>query len=105
MDLTKDKWLPVRLVTGEKTKISLAGLLDNAIRDVAWPRADFQGAAWQMLIGILQCSIAPEDEHDWGEIYEEGIEQANWESALSTLSPVLQFGSTRPLFTEFRGAR
>lgn len=100
MDLTKDKWLPVRLVTGEKTKISLAGLLDNAIRDVAWPRADFQGAAWQMLIGILQCSIAPEDEHDWGEIYEEGIEQANWENALSTLSPVLQFGSTRPSFLQ-----
>ncbi|MBN4752139.1 type I-E CRISPR-associated protein Cse1/CasA, partial [Escherichia coli] len=51
MDLTREKWLPVVLTNGERTKISLVDLLNDSIHDVAWPRADFQGAAWDMLIG------------------------------------------------------
>ncbi len=46
MDLTREKWLPVVLTNGERTKISLVDLLNDSIHDVAWPRADFQGAAW-----------------------------------------------------------
>lgn len=100
MDLTKDKWLPVMLTTGDKRKISLTELFDDVIQDVAWPRADFQGAAWQMLIGIMQCSVAPEDGHDWGEIYEEGIKQEEWVRALMALAPALQFGADKPAFLQ-----
>lgn len=43
MDLTREKWLPVVLYSGKHTKIALTELLDNQIRDVAYPRSDFQG--------------------------------------------------------------
>ena len=55
MDLISEKWLPVTLSSGKKTKISLSELIDDTVIDLAWPRSDFQGAAWQMLIGVMQC--------------------------------------------------
>ena len=96
MDLTREKWLPVVLYSGKHTKIALTELLDNQIRDVAYPRSDFQGAAWQMLIGILQCTIVSEDKDDWEDIWNEGIEPERWEEALQALSPVLNLVSKSP---------
>ncbi len=100
MDLTREKWLPVFLSDGKKTKISLYDLFDESVRDVAWPRPDFQGDGWKMLIGLLQCSIAPEDEDDWEEVWQEGIEPKRWTEALQTLSPALQFGEQKPAFLQ-----
>ncbi|VEA33014.1 CRISPR-associated protein Cse1 family [Salmonella enterica subsp. enterica] len=82
MDLTKEKWLPVIFSNGDKKKISLRDLLDNRIQDLAYPRADFQGAAWQMLIGILQCTVAPEDKEEWADIWHESIEFEQWEKGV-----------------------
>lgn len=98
MDLTKEKWLPVIFSNGDKKKISLRDLLDNHIQDLAYPRADFQGAAWQMLIGILQCTVAPEDKEEWADIWHESIEFEQWEKALNTISLALQFGEQKPSF-------
>jgi CRISPR system Cascade subunit CasA len=100
MDLTKEKWLPVIFSSGEKIKISLSELLDDRIRDVAWPRADFQGAAWQMLIGILQCTVAPEDDDEWEDVWHEGIDAEAWSQGLASLSPALQFGEQKPSFLQ-----
>ncbi|EFR3174121.1 type I-E CRISPR-associated protein Cse1/CasA [Salmonella enterica] len=100
MDLTKDKWLPVIFSNGDKKKISLRDLLDNRIQDLAYPRADFQGAAWQMLIGILQCTVAPEDKEEWADIWHESIEFEQWEKALNTISLALQFGEQKPSFLQ-----
>lgn len=100
MDLTQEKWLPVIFSSGEKARISLSGLLDDSIQDVAWPRPDLQGAAWQMLIGILQCCVAPEDEDDWEEIWHEGIDADAWSQGLASLSPALQFGEQKPSFLQ-----
>lgn len=100
MDLSTEKWLPVLFSDGEKTKVALCDILDNRIQDLAFPRADFQGAAWQMLIGILQCAIAPEDKEDWGDIWNEGIEPEEWQRALRVLSPALQFGEQKPSFLQ-----
>lgn len=100
MDLIQDKWLPVILFTGEQRRISLHDLLDDAIQDVAYPRADFQGAAWQMLIGILQCTVAPEDKDDWQDMWDEGIEPEQYSQALRMISSALQFGADKPSFLQ-----
>lgn len=100
MDLTQDKWLPVILFTGEKRRISLHDLLDEAIQDVAYPRADFQGAAWQMLIALLQCTVAPEDEDDWKDIWDEGIAPEQYSRVLRTISSALQFSAEKPSFLQ-----
>lgn len=100
MDLITEPWLPVMMRAGRKTKISLLGLLDDDIADVAWPRADFQGAAWQFLIGLMQCTIAPEDDEAWEDVWERGIASADWQQALQSISPVMQFGQQKPAFLQ-----
>lgn len=100
MDLTRDKWLPVVFSGGETRKISLRELPDNDILDVAWPRADFQGAAWQMLIGLLQCTVAPQDADDWETVWDEGIDEDAWEAGLALCAPAFQFGTEKPSFLQ-----
>ncbi|MGD8205669.1 type I-E CRISPR-associated protein Cse1/CasA [Pantoea sp. FN0305] len=100
MDLTQEKWLPVILADGKKTRISLSELLNDNIIDVAYPRADFQGAAWQMLIGVLQCTVAPEDEDDWQECWDDGIDEGGWTQALNSVSSALHFGPEKPAFLQ-----
>jgi CRISPR system Cascade subunit CasA len=99
MDLIKESWLPVIRIDGKKTKISLIDLLDDAIVDTAYVRADFQNAAWQMLIGLLQCTVAPEDD-GWEELWDEGIDQNKWQNALQAVSPAFQFGAEKPSFLQ-----
>jgi CRISPR system Cascade subunit CasA len=100
MDLTQEKWLPVLLADGTRTRVSLSELFNNNIIDVAYPRADFQGAAWQMLIGLLQCTVAPEDEDDWEEIWDDGIDPEEWAQALNSLAPALHFSPEKPSFLQ-----
>lgn len=100
MDLITEAWLPVITNTGRATKISLSELFNDDIADVAWPRADFQGAAWQFLIGLMQCTIAPEDDEAWEDIWEEGIAPAEWQRALQSISPAMQFGPQKPAFLQ-----
>ena len=66
--LITEPWLPVIDRQGQRRKISPRELADNDIIELAWPRADFQGAAYQLLIGLLQTVFAPEDEEQWGDI-------------------------------------
>ena len=100
MDLISEKWLPVTLSSGKKTKISLSELIDDTVIDVAWPRADFQGAAWQMLIGIMQCAVPPEDESDWKRVWKKGFADGQWEKGLRAISTALRFGPQKPSFLQ-----
>ena len=38
---------------------------DNPVVEINAPRPDFQGALYQLLIGLLQTCFAPEDEDQW----------------------------------------
>lgn len=100
MDLITEKWLPVVLDSGERIKVSLTELLDERIVDVAYPRADFQGAAWQMLAGLLQCTVAPDEESEWKRLWKKGLNQSQWEKALRAIAPALQLGDQKPSFLQ-----
>lgn len=100
MDLTTEGWLPVVTQNNTRLKIPLANLLDDNIVDVSYPRADFQGAAWQMLIGLLQTTVAPEDEPSWREVWKNGIDKQAWQQALSAVAPAMQFGAEKPAFLQ-----
>ncbi len=52
-------WLPVRYKDGTTGKLAPVDLADENVVDIAAPRADLQGAAWQFLLGLLQTSFAP----------------------------------------------
>lgn len=59
INLLTTPWLPVRLKDGSMGKLAPVGLTDEDVVDIAATRADLQGAAWQFLIGLLQCAVAP----------------------------------------------
>jgi CRISPR system Cascade subunit CasA len=72
VNLINDVWIPAILADGSKCKISPAQIaeIDNPVIELAAPRADFQGALYQFLIGLLQTSFAPEDHDEWLEYLE-----------------------------------
>lgn len=100
MDLITEPWLPVITRTGTKKKIAISDILDNDILDIAYPRADFQGAAWQFLIGVLQCCVAPEDDEEWTQVWQTSINPTVWQRGLGIIAAAMQFGAQKPAFLQ-----
>lgn len=69
MNLIYDPWIPVRRADGSRESIApwqlTEGIAGNPIVAVAAPRADFDGALTQFLIGLLQSTCAPENSSAW----------------------------------------
>lgn len=100
ISLNDESWLPAITRTGQSKKISPQQLPDEDIVDLAYPRPDFQGAAYQFLIGLLQTAYAPEDEDGWEEIWQEGIDREAWRQALGSIATAMQFGPQKPTFLQ-----
>ena len=73
MNLINDRWIPVIRQNNEKDIIAPWQIaeIDNAVIEINSPRADFQGALYQFLIGLLQTCFAPESEDEWLKNWEE----------------------------------
>src|SRR5699024_2289291 len=69
MNLVKDVWLPCKLKDGSIKELTIAEMVNPDVIDLALPRADFQGAAYQLLIGLLQTVMAPENRKEWHQLY------------------------------------
>ena len=73
MNLIKDKWIPV--IREDETQDTISPFqiseIDNPVIEINAPRPDFQGALYQFLIGLLQTCLAPADEDDWLEFWNE----------------------------------
>lgn len=71
MNLINDAWIPAIRQDGTECKIAPWQIAetDNPVTELCAPRADFQGALYQFLIGLLQTCIAPEDIVEWEERY------------------------------------
>jgi len=67
MNLVSDPWIPVRRQSGSTDIIRPAQIveLDNPPVALDAPRADFNGALAQFLIGLLQTTWAPKDHREW----------------------------------------
>ncbi|HGX5066396.1 TPA: type I-E CRISPR-associated protein Cse1/CasA [Escherichia coli] len=93
-------WLPVRFKDGTTGKLAPVDLADENVVDIAAPRADLQGAAWQFLLGLLQTSFAPKDHRRWDDIWEDGLEAEKLREALLSLEHAFQFGPDSPSFMQ-----
>lgn len=69
MNLIDSPWLPFRLRNGTSAYRPPSAAADPEVIDLGMPRVDFQGAAWQWLIGLLQTAYAPDDYDDWLDAY------------------------------------
>ncbi|MGW6163755.1 type I-E CRISPR-associated protein Cse1/CasA, partial [Bacillus altitudinis] len=98
--LLTEPWLPAITRSGQRKKISPRQLSDDDIVELAYPRADFQGGAYQFLIGLLQTAYAPEDEDGWKDIWREGLDSDDWRQALESIADAMQFGPQKPAFLQ-----
>ena len=65
-NLLTDHWLRVNQALKVKNEGILVSEMGNAsFTDLYAPRADFKGALYQFLIGVLQTAFAPEDRKEW----------------------------------------
>lgn len=72
MNLIKDAWIPVIRANSGKGLIAPWQIAEqeDPIRELAAPRPDFQGAMYQLLIGLLQTGFAPKDQDEWLKYWE-----------------------------------
>lgn len=93
-------WLPVHLKDGSTGKLAPVNLADESVVDIAAVRADLQGAAWQFLLGLLQCSMAPKNHSRWEDVWFEGLSADVLQRTLEPLEPAFQFGTDTPSFMQ-----
>jgi CRISPR system Cascade subunit CasA len=106
MNLLEDKWLSVIRRNGEQEK--LAGLWqiaegvasDNPIVDIVSPRADFKGALYQLFIGLVQTTFAPENDDAWENYWRMPPTADALKSAFLTVSPAFVLDTDKPAFMQ-----
>ena len=68
-NLIREPWLPVRRRSGDVERVPPWRIADRIAEDpfvsFAWPRPDFNGAAHELLIGLLATAAAPDDDDEW----------------------------------------
>ena len=64
-NLINDPWIPVQLKNNQQILIAPWQITDPNIIAINSPRADFDGALMQFLIGLLQTTCAPKDKNQW----------------------------------------
>jgi CRISPR system CASCADE complex protein casA len=100
MNLVSDPWLPAQLKSGAARKISLADLANSDLVDINAPRPDFRGGIYQLLIGLLQLSMAPEDEDEWKELYQELPSHDDLAKAFSPYQNAFELEADGPAFMQ-----
>ncbi|WP_419581765.1 type I-E CRISPR-associated protein Cse1/CasA, partial [Thiolapillus sp.] len=65
MNLLKPEWISVSLRNGTQEAVSVSALGREDIVDITAPRADFRGAIYQLLVGLLQTAFAPKNHREW----------------------------------------
>jgi CRISPR system Cascade subunit CasA len=100
MNLINDKWLTYRLKDGTEQKLPMSAICRADVIDFALPRADFQGAAYQFAIGLLQTVFAPEDELEWHDFYEQPPSADVLQTAFHEVQHAFNVAGDSPLFMQ-----
>ena len=71
MNLITDKWIPVIRQDSSEDRIAPHQIAetDNPVIEIVALRPDFQGAYYQLIIGLLQTCFSQEDDEDWLELF------------------------------------
>ena len=68
-NLLFDRWIPIRTRHGENKSIKAYEVVQNDIIALDAPRADFNAALMQFLIGLLQTFFAPKNPRAWRKLF------------------------------------
>lgn len=104
MNLLADRWLPVTRRSGTREKIAICDLLsgyeENPVVDLDSPRPDFYNAIYQLLIGIVQVALAPEDEEDWADLWHKPYAAEEFKERVGGYQECFQIDSDGPAFMQ-----
>ncbi|WP_196161087.1 type I-E CRISPR-associated protein Cse1/CasA [Reinekea sp. G2M2-21] len=100
MNLITDPWLTFRLADGSEKMLPIHDIADPTVIDLALPRADFYGAAYQFLIGVLQTTIAPENKRDWKNMFQQPPPKATLQNEFKRIEHAFNVTGDGPLFMQ-----
>lgn len=100
MNLVQDPWLPFKLQDGSEQTLPISAIVREDVVDFALPRADFQGAAYQFAIGLLQTVLAPKNALQWHDYYENPAGETILQTALDTAAHAFNCLGDGPLFMQ-----
>jgi CRISPR system Cascade subunit CasA len=78
----------------------MSAICDLDVVDFALPRADFQGAAYQFAIGLLQTVFAPKDKYQWHGYYSNAPSTDRLQAAFNTVAHAFNVVGDGPLFMQ-----
>lgn len=99
-NLITDPFLTVRFRDGTIKRVALAQIADPEVVEFALPRADFNGAAYQLAISVLQTAFAPEDLESWEEYYYQLPQLEELEQAFANITHAFNLIGEGPLFMQ-----
>lgn len=104
MNLVEDAWIPVRRRSGREERIApwqVTSKLDSdPVVAVASPRADFDGSLAQLLIGLLQVALTPENPREWRKRLKQPPSSEELRSTFATLRPYFELLGDGPRFLQ-----
>lgn len=103
-NLINAAWLPVRRRSGAVEYVPPWRITDGIAEDpfaaFAWPRADFNGAAHEFLIGLLSTAAAPEDDDEWEDWWQSPPAPAVLKQRFSTVAHAFNLDGPGPRFLQ-----
>lgn len=103
-NLINDAWIPVRRRSGETSIIKPWELTDAIDRDpivaLNSPRADFNGALIQFLIGLIQTIRTPKDSLSWGQDFKTPPSAKALKEVMEPVAFAFNLDGEKPLFMQ-----
>ena len=103
-NLLAEPWLPVLRRSGAMERIPPWRITDRIATDpfiaFAWPRPDFNGAAHELLIGLLSTTAAPEDDDAWKDWWDNPPASNVLEQRFSTAAHAFDLDGPGPRFMQ-----
>jgi CRISPR system Cascade subunit CasA len=100
MNLIFDPWLTFLMKDGSEKKLPMTEISNPEVLDFLLPRPDFQGAAYQFAIGLLQTVFAPKDKYEWHKHYVNPPSESELLGALNKVKHAFNTAGTGPLFMQ-----
>src|SRR5713226_3112872 len=104
MNLVTQNWIPVQRKDGARERIAPWQLTENhqsnPVVSLDAPRADFNGALIQFLIGLIQTAAPPKDEGRWEESFLSPPTPETLKQAFAPVAPFFNLAGDGPRFMQ-----
>ncbi len=103
MNLLLDEWIEVERRSGQRERIApvqLTAGADDPVVELLAPRADFRGALYQFLIGLLHVAYAPRDLSEWRLRWSEPPDAAELQRMFEPYSLAFELDTAGPAFMQ-----